>query len=260
MSKVNYTKSLQQEYLEMFKSIEIKLNKLNIVENHVDQIVANKNRYDAVESKTNVPWYFIALIHTLESNRNFNSHLHNGDPLSARTVHVPSGRPKRGNPPFTWEESCEDALKHKRLNKETDWSLPRTLYNLENYNGWGYRLYYKHVKSPYLWSYSNHYISGKYTADGVFSNTAVSRQCGAAVILRRLEQRNIIPEFDRHLLNTSFYFHSNNVEERVEDLQRFLNTFPGISLLVDGKPGNKTSEACNKIFGEYLTGDGRRNL
>lgn len=258
MPKVNYTKSLQQEYIEMFKSIEIKLDKLNIVENHVDQIVANKSRYETIESNTYVPWYFTALIHTLESNRNFNSHLHNGDPLTAKTVNVPSGRPKQGNPPFTWEESSEDAIKHKRLDKETDWSLPKTLYNLENYNGWGYRLYHTHVKSPYLWSYSNHYTSGKYTSDGVFSNTAVSRQCGSAVILRRLEQRNIIPEFDLTLLNISFYFHSNNVENRVEDLQRFLNTFPGISLLVDGKPGNKTSEACNKIFGEYLTGDNRR--
>jgi len=258
MPKVNYTKAIQREYLEMFKSIEIKLEKLKVVEYHVDHIAANRNRYETIEAKTNVPWYFIALVHTLEASRNFNLHLHNGDLLTARTVNVPSGRPKKGNPPFSWEDSCEDAIKLKRLDKETDWSLSKTLYNLENYNGWGYRLYHTHVKSPYLWSYSNHYTSGKYTSDGVFSNTAVSGQCGSAVILRRLEQRNIIPELDISLLNNSFYFHSNKVAERAEDLQRFLNTLPGISLLVDGKPGNKTSEACNKIFGEYLTGDKRR--
>ena len=258
MPIVNFTKSIQREYVEMFKSLEIKSDKLKIVDNHVDKLIKNKNRYDVIENNTNVPWYFVGLIHTLESNRNFNSHLHNGDPLSARTKNVPRDRPKQGTPPFTWEESAEDAIKHKRLDRESDWSLAKILYNLENYNGWGYRLYYPHVKSPYLWSYSNHYTSGKYTADGVFSNTAVSRQCGSAVILRRLEQRNVIPEFDLDLLQVSFYFHSNRKQKRVDDLQRFLNTFPGISLLVDGRPGNKTSEACYKIFGEYLKGDKRK--
>ena len=258
MSRVSYTKALKKEYIDMFKSMEIRLDKLNIVDNHVDKIETNKNKYESVGDPLGVPWFFIGLIHTMESLRNFNTHLHNGDPLTARTTHVPSGRPRLGTPPFTWEESAMDALKLKKLHNETDWSLPRFLYQLENYNGWGYRLYHSHVKSPYLWSYSNHYTRGKYTADGVFSNTAISKQSGSAVILRRMEQRGIIPEFDLDLLNESFYFHSNNVEERAEDLQRFLNTFPGISLLVDGRPGNKTSEACKKIFGEFLEGDSRK--
>ncbi len=258
MGKVNYTKALKNEYIKMFKSIEIRIDKLNVVENHVDQIILNKIRYESVGNQIGVPWFFIGLIHTLESHRNFNSHLHNGDPLDSKTTHVPSGRPRVGNPPFTWEESAIDALKHKNLHRKNDWSLPKILYQLENYNGWGYRLYHTHVKSPYLWSYSNHYSSGKYTSDGVFSNTAVSRQCGSAVILRRIEQRNEIPEFNLDLLNISFYFHSNKVEERVDELQSFLNSFHGISLLVDGQPGNKTSEACKKIFGEFLAGDNRR--
>ena len=29
-------------------------------------------------------------IHDLEASRNFNAHLHNGDPLTHRTVHVPT--------------------------------------------------------------------------------------------------------------------------------------------------------------------------
>lgn len=257
MPQVNYTNALQNEYTEMFKSMEIRLDKLQIVENHVDQLLINKNRYKSVGDQIGVPWYFIGLAHTMESSRNFNTHLHNGDPLSARTKQVPSGRPKTGNPPFTWEESALDALILKNLDKETDWSIPRLLYQLENYNGWGYRLYHPHVKSPYLWSYSNHYISGKYVADGTFSNTAVSGQCGAAVILRRIEQRGEIPEYNTNTAS-SFFFVSNNVENRADDLQRFLNTFPGIALLVDGKPGMKTSDACFKIFGQYLTGDSRK--
>src|SRR5262249_61249802 len=37
-------------------------------------------------------------------------------------------------------------------------------------------------------SFSNHYKSGKFTADGKYSASAVSGQCGAAVLLKRLTQ------------------------------------------------------------------------
>ena len=47
----------------------------------------------------------------------FNRHLHNGDPLSSRTTHIPQNRPVKGKPPFTWEESTIDVLKHKRLDR-----------------------------------------------------------------------------------------------------------------------------------------------
>jgi hypothetical protein len=74
----------------------------------------------------------------------------------------------------------------------SDWSLAGSLYQIEGYNGWGYRLYHTHVLSPYLWSYSVHYTSGKYVADGTWSDTAKSGQCGAAVLLRRMaESRQI---------------------------------------------------------------------
>jgi len=38
----------------------------------------------------------------------FKLHLHNGDPLTARTVNVPKGRPKTGQPPFAWGISAKD--------------------------------------------------------------------------------------------------------------------------------------------------------
>ena len=74
------------------------------------------------------------------------------------------------------------------LTQVTDWSIEHLAYLFENFNGWGYRLYHPHVKSPYLWSYSNHYTSGKYVGDGQWSETAVSRQCGAMVLLKRLQE------------------------------------------------------------------------
>jgi lysozyme family protein len=40
------------------------------------------------------------------------------------------------------------------------------------------------VLTPYLWSFTNHYTKGKFVADGKFDANAVSKQCGAAAILK----------------------------------------------------------------------------
>ena len=44
---------------------------------------------------------------------------------------------------------------------------------------------------------------------------------------------------------------------RAEDLQLWLNTFPGIFVKVDGSPGDRTSAAFFKVTGHYLPGDPR---
>lgn len=253
MATISFTKTLQKQYEDLYTSMEIRLDKLSIVESNVDKILQNKSRYQAVGSPLQVPWYFVAIIHSMESSRNFSRHLHNGDPLTARTRQVPSGRPKTGSPPFTWEESAIDALKYHDLNRIKEWPLVRILYELERYNGWGYRLYHQHVHSPYLWSFSNQYTKGKYIADGTWSDTAVSQQIGAAVLLRRLEERHeISPLSPPPTVREAFFTYSKKVEPRAADLQRFLNTFDGITLLVDGIAGKKTSDAVKKLFGNYL--------
>jgi lysozyme family protein len=138
-----------------------------------------------------VPWYFIACVHYLECSFSFTKHLHNGDPLTGYTVHVPAHRPKVGHaPPFTFEESAVDAIKLMKYDQVTNWSLPFILLKLEGYNGFGYNK--KGIRTPYLWSYSNHYTKGKYVKDGVYDANAVSNQLGAAVILKRMEQRALI--------------------------------------------------------------------
>jgi hypothetical protein len=181
-------------------------------------------------------------------------------------VHVPAGRPKDGNPPFTWEASASDALSMRGLNKVKDWSLAGILYQIEGYNGWGYRLYHPHVLSPYLWSFSNQYTSGKYVEDGRWSDTAVSKQCGAAVLLRRMAEKNLIEFTDQPApleTATPLVGYSINKSKdktmvaRAEELQRWLNTFPGIFVKIDGVPGDRTSEAYKKVTGSYLPGDPR---
>jgi lysozyme family protein len=47
----------------------------------------------AVAGEVGIPWYVVAVIHNMEAGQNLRTHLHNGDSLTARTVHVPAGRP-----------------------------------------------------------------------------------------------------------------------------------------------------------------------
>ena len=186
---MNLTTSLEREYADLWKSCAIRPADLAEVDALVDRIAAHKARYSAVGKPLGVPWHVVGIIHMLEASGNFATQLHNGDPLTARTTHVPKGRPVHGSPPFTWEESATDALTFDGVAEWKDWSVPGTLFVFERFNGFGYRPHGIH--SPYLWSFSNEYTKGKFTGDGVFSPTAVSAQCGAAVLLSRMVKRGI---------------------------------------------------------------------
>jgi len=182
------TQGARKQYELLYDSLLIRPNRRASVDQLAKKITANKARYEKVAKPLGMPWYVVAVIHSLEASGNFTRHLHNGDPLNARTTHVPAGRPKTGRPPFTWEQSAIDALTYQGFGTWKDWSIPGTLYKLEGYNGFGYRDHHPNVPSPYLWSFSNHYTKGKYVADGRFSPSAISQQCGAAVLLKRLQR------------------------------------------------------------------------
>ena len=178
--------SLKAEYLDMFERCSIIPAKTQIIQGQLGKLLAGKDRYKGIASDTpGMPWYFVGIIHGMEAGYRFNGHLHNGDPLTARTVNVPAGRPPLGHPPFTWEESARDALTFEALTAETDFSIARILYFFEKYNGFGYRAH--GIPSPYLWGYSTWYSGGKFVADHLFSRTAVSDQAGAAVVLKALQ-------------------------------------------------------------------------
>ena len=177
--------SLKGEYATLFASAVVRAENAEAIEWHVNAMRTFRQRYEAVGAQVRVPWYFIGAIHGLESSFNFRSHLHNGDfPLSARTRLVPSGRPTIWMPPDDWESSAKDALKFLGFTGQVDWSLERTLYRLEAYNGFGYRRH--RVPTPYLWSFSTHYDRGKFVSDGSWNPLARSRQCGAAVLMKTL--------------------------------------------------------------------------
>jgi len=173
-----------QQYQQLWDTMEVKSSVLPRLNKIIAKIKSNKAIYENVVEDWKMPWYVVAAIHNMESDMDFTKHLHNGDPLTARTVHVPAGRPLAGNPPFTWEESAEDALKLRGMDHITDWSVPHMLLVVEGYNGYGYSR--RNLPSPYLWSGSQIYTKGKYVADGKFDPNAVSSQIGAALIIKQL--------------------------------------------------------------------------
>ncbi len=177
--------ALKDEYAALFSTALFDEEHAATINWQMQMILQSRARYEAISTATQVPWYFVGAIHSLEASFNFRAHLHNGDfPLRARTRQVPAGRPLVWLPPSDWESSAKDALRLLGFTGQSDWSLSRTLYRLEAYNGFGYRK--RGVATPYLWSFSNHYQSGKFVADGRWNANARSHQCGAATLLKAL--------------------------------------------------------------------------
>lgn len=183
MPSLKLTSAVSQDYVRLF--LTLLPNDAKAIARQVGRIAAGQERYQVVANRlTNIPWFVIGLIHSLESDLDWQTHLHNGDPLSKRTTHAPRGRPALGNPPFSWEESALDALRYDGLDEWDDWSISGILYMLEKFNGAGYRS--RGINTPYLWSGSQHYSKGKFVADGKFEAKAVSDQLGAGVLLHSL--------------------------------------------------------------------------
>lgn len=143
------------------------------------RLVAAKSRYQAVEKRTGVPWFVIAVIHEREASQNWNTQLGQGDPLNKVSTHVPKGR----GPFQTWEDGAYDALALCAPfgAKWRDWTPGGTLTLLEEYNGLGYAA--RNLPSPYIWSGTDQYVKGKYVSDHEFDPNEVDKQLGCAGLI-----------------------------------------------------------------------------
>ena len=147
------------------------------------------------------------------------------------------------------------------MDQVEDWTLAGSLFRLEAFNGFGSRA--KGIHTPYLWSFSNHYTKGKFVADGVFDANAVSQQCGAALLLRRMVDQQAftfpadVPASTADEIKTAgaqVQFSNTNKTVAATRLQKLLNRFPGISIKLtpDGVPGGHTSDAFKEVTGSFL--------
>jgi lysozyme family protein/peptidoglycan hydrolase-like protein with peptidoglycan-binding domain len=240
--------SLKSEYAGLWQGMHVRPERAASVDQIARRLISLKPRYEAVARSTGVPWAVIAVLHQRESDADFATHLHNGDPLTERTRHVPAGRPEHGNPPFQWEESAIDALTMPphSLHLVKDWTIERACYEIEKYNGFGYRNNHPEVKSPYLWSFSNQYDRGKYVADGRFDAGTVDQQCGTMPILQRIMELDpsvqfgsatVVPTVDAGVLTIG------SVGERVRQLQAGLGQLGFAVGEIDGEFGPITAAA-----------------
>lgn len=140
---------------------------------------AAKGRYQAVTVRTGVPWAFVAVVHERECSQDWTGSLAQGDPWERVSVHVPAGR----GPFKSWEDAAVDALVNcaPHAAQNNDWSIGGTLAKLEEYNGLGYAA--RGRPSPYIWSGTDQYKSGKYVRDGVYDPEAIDSQLGCAGLL-----------------------------------------------------------------------------
>ncbi|HRY16413.1 MAG: hypothetical protein KDJ31_12040 [Candidatus Competibacteraceae bacterium] len=259
MSRITLTDELRQNYQQLFATCVVHPERAAEVDEITNALVMERARYQIVGERLNIPWFVVAVLHDADAGRDFNVHLHNGDPLTERTRHLPDGHPLEGEPPFCWEDSAVDALRLYHFDLCQEWGIAGILFLLEGRGGWGYRLHHPEVLSPYLWNYSTHYTQGKYVTDDTWSETGVAQRCGAAVLLRRLAECGLIvfdhpeEEPDWPLLR----YDESVVSPWIEAMQRFMNTLPGIYVKVDGCAGPHASKAFHRLTGVYLTGDPR---
>lgn len=152
---------------------------------------ANKSRYEAVGNEANMPPELVASLHWRESSGNFGTYLHQGDPLGKPATHVPTDIPVFGKD--EWDKAAAHALKMKKwdkckeelgLNKDTKDKAKMAAFS-ERYNGMGYNN--KGVASPYVYSGTDAYTSGKYIADGTYSATAVDKQFGVVRLVDSIQ-------------------------------------------------------------------------
>lgn len=144
----------------------------------------NKGRYEAVAQRTDMPPKLIAALHWRESTGNFGTYLHQGDPLGKPAVHVPKDIPVFHN----WEDAAVHALQQKQghqsalgLTKDSTDVSGMAAY-AELYNGLGY--HFRGRPSPYVYSGTDRYSSGKYVADGVYDARTVDQQLGVLALMK----------------------------------------------------------------------------
>jgi len=153
----------------------------------IPKLLANKKVYDEISKATGVPSAFIACVHVQELGSDVGvnkAYLGNGQPWNKKTTIVPKGV----GPFSSFVEGGIHAMKRRNLHKIDLWTLERMIFELEGYNGFGYRS--KGIKTPYVWGFTNHYTSGYYIADGVFSATKKKAGAGCFTIYKLLIEKD----------------------------------------------------------------------
>src|SRR5262249_32689888 len=107
------------DYAEQWDRMTIKPAVQGELNHFVRRALAGKERYLALEGRTGVPWWMIAIIAERESTQNWSRSLAQGDPWNRVSYNEPSGR----GPFESWEAAAIDALHIDHLDEVQDWRL-----------------------------------------------------------------------------------------------------------------------------------------
>lgn len=159
------------------------------VEGASNAINSNRARYERVAQATWVPWELIGAIHYREADLDFNTYLHQWDPLGKPAVNEPNDIPIF----YNWEEAAIHAIKQKwslwfTSIDGSDEQLRKVADFAERYNGLGYRNKWK--ISPYVWSWTSLYTGGRYVADHVYNANSYDTRPGVMPIINSLLKKN----------------------------------------------------------------------
>lgn len=152
-----------------------------------DNWAQNHARYEAVSAKTGVPAKLIAAIHYRESSLDWNTYLHQGDPLGKKAKHHPSNIPVF----YKWEDAAVHALNLKSsvrdgMGMDATTTDPEALATYaEAYNGLGYDQRGK--ASPYVYGGTDQYKGGRYVADGVYDSRSWDQRLGVMALVGGLD-------------------------------------------------------------------------
>lgn len=251
-----YSPMMQAKMQRMFDTCVINDANYTDVDIQVKQIMKGKERYHAVSVSYNIPWYVTGIVHKTICDCDFKTHLFNGDPLNGRTTSIPFGYPKKGRPPFTWEQSATDMFSFYHWDRWSDWSIPGVLYNLETVSRFEYTD--DEEKASKLWCYSNHFESAE---------KEDLQKCGGAILLRRMVEKQIIPlqgNYNKHLenlknLGSEILYMPNRSLPKAFELQRLMN-ISGACIREDGRIGKLSAKAFHELTTQYLNGDPEAGL
>ena len=226
----------------------------------------NKARYQSVAQQTNMPAKLIAAIHWRESSGNFNTYLHQGDPLGRPAVNHPKNIPIF----HVWEDAAVHALTMKAHHQESldmhsdTTSVGKIGAFSELYNGLGY--HYRDNHSPYVYAGSSAYEKGKYVADGRYDGNVVDKQVGVIPLMGSIDGLGKDANLEPQKMSTDFawqqFIQGGGVIKQgqnsmlVKALQERLNLM-GYEVTADGDFGAATNQVVKQFQAEYgLTIDG----
>src|ERR1035437_7345796 len=108
-------------YNNLVTAFQVLSQKQVIMNDQYLKLSWNRERYEAVEKITSVPWQVVGVLHMRESDFNFDCNLCNGEPLNQVTQLEPKGL----GPWATWEDSAADAIKYDKDLLPEKWDIDR---------------------------------------------------------------------------------------------------------------------------------------